>query len=965
VADDSFTDPPDAESEPLTAEHIGKYIVLDTLGQGAMGLVLRAYDPTLDRAVALKLVHPARGAAREGLAKARLVAEARALARVSHPNVVSVFAVGVIDERVFVAMELVPGIDLARWLRAQPRPWKQVVDVFVAAARGLSAVHAAGIVHRDVKPANILVGDDGRVRIGDFGIARADDGFSSSPAGVESEHSDALVPVEGPLTAEGLTVGTPAYMAPEQHDGADVGPAADQYALCVALYEGLYGRRPFDVNTRRLRNAKRTPPSAPPRDRDVPRWLFAVVVRGLQPDPRARHPDVDALADALQRDPARRRRAIAGVAIGVLALAGFASWTLTRPGPCDDVGTRLVGAWDAPTQERVMAAFSASSRPYAEAMADRVGRRLDSYAEAWTATAHEACLATRVRGEQSDAMLDRRMACLDGRRHQLAAVTQLMIGGGDDVVDRAMDLVATVEPVSGCDDLAALAAGLTPNDDLARRSAVDAAREQLARADAALSAGRIAEALALSGEVGTIADDIGYEPLQAEVLLVRGSAHDLAGSMPEARRDLERGLWLAVGSGHERIAARIAAKLVWHLGEREQDLAGAERLAELGRVLVRRAGDDPTAAAALHDATGAALSNEARWDEAIAEHEAAIRVAESSGNELQAIKARYNIGTTLFARGDLSKAHDVFAQVVDAFGEEVGRDHPDTLNARASLAATLPGDAEGIAQAEAVEREIVARYREIYGPDSIKLAGALTNLAATVGRQGRQQDALALYREALPIYERAGHNARLALVLQNMGSMYLDLRIYDAAEQALGRSVATREAIYGATHPQLVLPLVGLSRIHVAQQRWQDAQAFLERAREITDAHLANTRAVGVVRSVMADVARGRGELERAHQLYAEALAAFRRADDRAQFDIALTYEDSAEVLLALHRPDEALRAAEAGIAELGTDEVRGSEVSEHLARIVTAAKQAMGAKGRRAQGPRGRLGDRTTRSGG
>jgi predicted Ser/Thr protein kinase len=230
-------------SESLRGRVIGRYVVLGKLGSGAMGMVLAAHDPELDRKVALKLLLPHHGR-RADLAQRRLLAEAQALARLSDPHVVAVHDVGTHEDRVFVAMELVDGQTLQKWLATGPRAWPRVLEVMLAAGRGLAAAHARGLVHRDFKPANVMLGSDGRVRVMDFGLALAQEELSSDDD-VADEISRPRRALGQPITQHGALLGTPGYMAPEQLGGQRGGPAADQFSFCVSLWEALYGRRPF------------------------------------------------------------------------------------------------------------------------------------------------------------------------------------------------------------------------------------------------------------------------------------------------------------------------------------------------------------------------------------------------------------------------------------------------------------------------------------------------------------------------------------------------------------------------------------------------------------------------------------------------------------------------------------------------------------------------------------------------
>lgn len=324
-----------ADTEPRTPasaapDRIGRYEVLGTIGQGGMGIVVKAHDPQLVRTIAIKLVRPRKGRGSAGAEdRARLLREARALAALSHPNVVPVYDVGEHDDGLFVAMQFIEGANMRVWLDRERPPWRRVLGVFRAAGRGLAAAHAVGMVHRDFKPANVLVGDDGRVRVVDFGLARA--GFDVDAGAAEGDTS-----VLGGVTQSGVLVGTPTYMAPEQFTGAVGDARADQYAFCVSMFEAFYGRLPFVADDlRSLVTLKRAGRMAePPVPSPIPQDLHAVIVRGLSPDPAQRFGSMPDLLRELRRigeagegaaaTPARTARYSWWIVGVILALAAIA-----------------------------------------------------------------------------------------------------------------------------------------------------------------------------------------------------------------------------------------------------------------------------------------------------------------------------------------------------------------------------------------------------------------------------------------------------------------------------------------------------------------------------------------------------------------------------------------------------------------------------------------------------------------
>jgi len=337
-----------------TGARIGRYVIVERVGTGAMGVVYGAYDPELDRKVALKLIKPGQGV--KDTARARLLREAKAIARLQHPNVVAVHDVGVFEDQVFLAMEFVAGGTIKSWLsEKKPRTWREIIDVFVAAGRGLAAAHAAGLVHRDFKPDNVLLDKEGRPRVVDFGIARQAGGADDELAGDtgdqdgtatlrDSDAKNALATV----TKTGTWVGTPAYMAPEQFLGERGDDKSDQFSFCVALYEALYGERPFagddmlsisvNVTTEQFRPL--------PKDRGIPAWVRRVIMRGLKVDPAGRWDSMAALLSALQTDPAvKLRRQITGVSVLVVVAATFTlAWQVVSRRRADaerEVGRQL------------------------------------------------------------------------------------------------------------------------------------------------------------------------------------------------------------------------------------------------------------------------------------------------------------------------------------------------------------------------------------------------------------------------------------------------------------------------------------------------------------------------------------------------------------------------------------------------------------------------------------------------
>ncbi|MBL9103827.1 MAG: serine/threonine protein kinase [Myxococcales bacterium] len=422
---------------------IGRFVVQEVIGRGGMGVVYAAHDERLARAVAIKVISDPEGRPGE---HDRVLAEARAQARLSHPNVVQVYEVGEAGDDVFVVMEIVRGTTLDRWLDGGPRPLAARLAAFLAAGRGLAAAHAAGLVHRDIKPGNILIGDDGRVCIADFGLARGTDGAAAPEVTTRPRGPG------GPVTRTSTHAfaGTPAYMSPEHLRGCP-DARSDQFSFCVALYEAVYARRPFAVDdvTRVPRHRVAVPF---PATSGAPRWLRRALARGLALDPERRFPGMPALLAELEAGPRRRRRlAVAAVAVAAAVVAGA---RLTAPSSvCPLDQQAFAGVWDGEARDAVRRAMTASGEPYAARAWHDLAGALDEYTAGWRVARQAACEATEVRRERTREARARSDECLERVRRSLATrVTRLraadrrQVAAVDEWVASLPDPRACVDP---------------------------------------------------------------------------------------------------------------------------------------------------------------------------------------------------------------------------------------------------------------------------------------------------------------------------------------------------------------------------------------------------------------------------------------------------------------------------------------------------------------------------------------
>ncbi|HVK73135.1 MAG TPA: serine/threonine-protein kinase [Kofleriaceae bacterium] len=530
----------DWHGEPAEVRgRLGRYELRHVLGSGGMGVVFEAIDPELDRAIAVKILHAGSGGV-DGDGAERLRREGQAMARLTHPNVIRVYDVGVAHGRMFVAMELIRGVTLADWIAQADRPAEEVIATYVQAGRGLAAAHAAGLVHRDFKPQNVLVGDDGRVLVTDFGLARSIDVGGPGPGGADQAAGD-------PTTAQpGVIEGTPAFMAPEQRSGGAVDARADQFSFSISLLRALAGAPSPDSWTASTiaQGAPFAPivvePGALGR---VPARIRGALLRGLELAPERRFASMDELLAQLAPPPPPRPRSWpAWLAAGVVAAAvlGVLAWSAVDRGgagaPADACAVavdRVAPIWNDEARAAVQAAFRATGRSYADASFEAVARQLDARLAAWEHARRDNCEDTRLRREQSDAMMDLRAACLQRRLDDVTAFVAELRTADASTVDSAVTSAAAIGDVTACDDGVALARRAALPAEPAARAAIAQLERELSAARASVAAGRLKPGLALAEAAVARAREVGYVPLVAAALALAGEAHTL---LEQARR---------------------------------------------------------------------------------------------------------------------------------------------------------------------------------------------------------------------------------------------------------------------------------------------------------------------------------------------------------------------------------------------------------------------------------------------
>ena len=869
---------------------LGRYLVLDRLGAGGMGVVYAAYDPQLDRRVALKLVRNPRASAGNE-APTRLLREAQAMAKLAHPNVVAVHDVGIVADQVFIAMEFVEGQTLGEWLKGldQPPHWEAVLDRFVEAGAGLRAAHEVGIVHRDFKPDNVLIGADGRVRVMDFGLARADD--ERTPTG-PFDVLDPATPIPGELaldpgrdvaldpsgpsslgstaptlTVTGTIMGTPAYMAPEQHLGLRADARADQFSFCVALYEGLYGRRPFPGDNRHALALAVLDgrPMPPPKATEVPGWLHAIVLRGLTTAADERFESMAALLAAIElgSQPARARRGwLLGLGIvGALAIGGgLGAYALREPvavaGPCDSAASELDATWGADKRAAVASAFDRAG--LAPAARDGALAALDGYADAWTTMRRDSCEATRVRASQSDELMDLRSQCLDRRQAELGALVELLARGNPAALAKASLSVERLTPIQVCADVEQLRARVPLPEDPDTRAAVRRGEAILADARAHLDAGLYADASALLDTVEPEAR--GHAPLAAALAALRGRTQVARGELVAGEASFAAASLAAAEGRDDRLRVEVAIELADLLGahlSRPEEAARLDHEAEVGLVRIGGA-PELDRRRRLVQATTKRVAGEP--DEALrildairAELEAAGEAGTETftGVELMRASMLANLGRYEQAKALLTKS-------IAELEARHGPDHPALLPPLTNLAAMHIAHGE-IEQSKLLHDRVVALAEARLGPDHPDTAVAYESLGLFHYYTGDYAQARTYLERAVRSYAAnfdAGHPS-LVRARGNTSAILIELGEYDEAERILLDSRDALVARFGREHDYLAFLLINLAELYTARERYPEAREAIQWARSNAEANFGHDNH----RTAEACVIEGRVEL--------------------------------------------------------------------------------------------------------
>ncbi len=877
---------------------IGRYLIERLIGRGGMGYVYAAKDTQLDRQVALKMLHSTHDARGAEL----MVHEAKALARLDDIHVVQIYDAGEVDGHVFIAMQLVDGEDLATAIRRRPSS-AQLVAWFVDAGRGLAAAHSAGLVHRDFKPGNVLIDRSGRVAVSDFGLARD-------------------VADERGQPGLGTIMGTPAYMAPEQHSQQPATEASDQFAFCVALWEALCGQHPFIDGDRGamspfaigLRILDGIPIPAP-RGARISRKQIDVLTRGLARDPAQRWPSMTVLLAELA--PAQRRRRIWPYAVAAAVVAGGASAAavtlLRRDGPpaCAAVeAERGAAVWSQQTAALLRDQFVKTGRPYAEGAARTITSALDGYTTHWVALATDACTAEHTGAASPADLVARRRACLDGRldalRGVVAAMTTKVL---PEVVDQADQVERALPDVGDCTDATAEA----PAGNATERAQLEV---DLGTARIHVIAGDQSGVSAVLDALVARADSLGEPSLQTRALRLRGEARLEA--IEPARADLMHAAEIAIAHGLERDATRALG-----LAAQAAALDGAkDALAAITPVLRATAARTHDRRLEVLAETDLALAKVHGHDSAAALDACrqAMSDAQQLGDGLELRLAEKCMLAALTSQGAYTELVPLLARGIARVEKALGPDAPEIAD-YLDVETDIDVRQGKLAEARAAAEKSLAIRKRVYSATHFRLGRSYQRLGYVADAEGKSDEARRDDEQALAVCDDTQPAQQFLAI-----AMHTSLAMRDAGAESpnlpdafahFDKALALARERYGTSAVEVALVLLNYGQVKAGEDL-DAGLAMLAEARDILESR-HDKRARLAAGALMA-VANNALRWPDARKYAEEALA---RVDaDSEPSDIALMKDTLARALVMTHgdraRARQLEREARDLLAKLG-----------------------------------------------
>ncbi len=781
---------------------IARYKLVEPLGDGGMGTVWRARDTELARDVAIKLVQPKllRDSSTGSANTSRLFREAQALAQLSHPNIVPVFDVGTTErDEVWVAMEHVVGVPGDRWASNSERTWSEIFEVYRQVGEGLTAAHRAGIVHRDFKPANFVVGQDGRVRVLDFGLARKT-GAETASGAIDEETK--LTALSDAMTVAGAILGTPAYMSPEQMQGDTADAPSDQYSFAVALWEALYGAHPYPAKTfSDLRDLVRNGSIAAPKANKIPGRFEVALRRAMATDAGERFETMDALLAALKAPIKKGKVAllagVAAVAVGIGALA------LVRQEPAQERCSVDDAGWKQAVSPETVQALEARLPE----VAPNIIAELSNRRETWIASRQAACQANR-KGYETDDVFRARLACLDDVRSRLTRMPSLL--SEDDAVtgEDAYRAVLELDRSKQCDGVTRTWFDELDGDK--QRELADDLRDGLLRYRANHNLAQLAGAEKMVVRARNL--NPSSPALLGRALLLRANLKQRARKYPEAEKDLREALEVFARAKIGEFEAQTWTALVEVVGIQGR-IPEARSLATAAKTTAQY-DDNPALLARLEHEMARLDEKEGKYGKARERFLAARKaIVEAYGDDSYDLLATDNeLGRLALLRADSKSAIRYFEHAIDIARKHNSQNSSRALNANLGLAQAYSLLGEG-KRSIAIYEQVLEGQQLTLGPEHPATIDTAFMLGNELASYQKLEQALTVMHEALAVQEKNADDHSIASALASVGNVEVDLGLYKEAIATLSRSREIYENL-SDTSISLAAALLPLSRAY-------------------------------------------------------------------------------------------------------------------------------------------------------
>lgn len=813
-----------------------------------MGAVYEAYDPRLRRRLAIKVLKSSRRAGESSDMEDKLREEARALGRLSHPSVVTVTDVGVHAGQTFVAMEFVDGGTLADWTTARPLGMRgrtrQLVQFAIEAAEGLHAAHEAGLTHRDVKPANLLIDARGRLRLADFGLAAASPSTGSAAA---PAHSGTYR----------RPVGTPAFMAPEQFAG-EADERSDQFGWALSFYEALCGVRPFAANSihARLDKFSRGPwplAEVPP---GLPARVGQVLVRALKIDPEDRYPSMEAAAEALRGATTRPGRWALGAGLVLCSGAVIALVSRASVPECDPM--QLRDNWSSARSAELRGSLEQAA-PFGAQTWTTIEPQLDTLADEWTRVRIEVCTDARSGAIGSDAAA-RSLVCLQTAQDARDEAIDALLDADLETVGRARKIIDELPSAQGCEP-AELGLELASADTDPR----------LVQAAVALAAGKHEAAAQKIERILADARAKGDRVNEARALSQRAVLYIQREQPEQAIDDLRAAFFTASALGEDALAFSSALQLAFVYGEKTRNVPEANAWIEHAEVAAARKGLEPIDTARLEARRGVIAQRDGRLESAAAHARRSIELMTSElGPDARAVASGYvNLSNALREQEDFEGAAQSLQAALESHARRLGSKHPETVSVVRAIC-ELRGVSHRPETALQACGEYVAFARESYPPGHLQLGLALAADALARSRQGQLDAASQGYRASLEILEAhyPATHPRVAQTQQNLAIVLLELDELDEAIPLFHRGLESTRAVLGRDHLDVGVAMVNLAGAYVEADEPEAAARLLREALGILSAKLGpRTRARVIASGMLIRIQLDEGRSDEAMEL--------------------------------------------------------------------------------------------------